>query len=237
MRNNYRFLIFDADHTLIDFDADVERAFHRALAAVGRDEPEILRTCIDFDNGNWDRIGLSDVHLPQIQERFHELYRAHVKQIFEHAGKKHGFFERAGRAEEAFNQEFCAPAHLIDGAVETVARLSERYRVCIATNGLADMQYGRLEPFAPYLHRLFVSEEMGAIKPSGAYFRRILSELGADCRDCLMIGDSLSSDVAGANAAGIDCVWLNRSRRLLPEGVHVTAEIFALTELLPLLQG
>ena len=58
MRKDYKYLIFDADHTLIDFDADVERAFHKALAAIGRDEPPVLRTCVVFDSGYWDSIGL-----------------------------------------------------------------------------------------------------------------------------------------------------------------------------------
>lgn len=237
MRKDYKYLIFDADHTLIDFDADVERAFHKALAAIGRDEPAVLRTCVDFDNGNWDRIGLSDVHSPEVQARFHELYRAHVRAIFEHAGAVHGFLSQARQTEETFNREFCAPAHFIEGARETVEKLSKKYRICVATNGLTDMQYGRLEPFAPYLYRVFVSEELGAIKPSGEYFDYLLKALGAKAQECLMIGDSLSSDMAGASAAGMDRVWFNRSRSALPRGVSVTAEIHKIAELVPLLEG
>lgn len=237
MRNDYKYLIFDADHTLIDFDADVERAFHKALAAVGRDEPAVLRTCIDFDNGNWDKIGLSDVHLPHVQQNFHELYRTHVREIFEHAGRLHGFLPQAKQAEDTFNTEFSAPAHFMDGAEETVKTLSRFFRVCVATNGLAAMQYGRLKPLKPWLHRIFISEELGAIKPNGAYFTALLKELNAAAGECLMIGDSLSSDVAGANAVGMDCVWFNRKKIPLPEGVAVTAQISSLGELTPLLAG
>ena len=160
-----------------------------------------------------------------------------MRAIFEHAGAVHGFLSQARQTEETFNREFCAPAHFIEGARETVEKLSKKYRICVATNGLAEMQYGRLAPFEPFLFRVFVSEEMNAIKPSGEYFNYLLKALGAKAQECLMIGDSVSSDMAGASAAGMDRVWFNRSRSALPRGVSVTAEIHKIAELVPLLEG
>ena len=50
-----------------------------------------------------------------------------------------------------------------------------------------------------------------------------------------MIGDSLSSDITGANAVGMACVWFNRRAEALPDGVKVRAVIRDLRELLAML--
>ena len=50
-----------------------------------------------------------------------------------------------------------------------------------------------------------------------------------------MIGDSLRSDIAGANAVGMDCIWFDRRGEGFPEGVHVRAVIHDLRELLSML--
>ena len=50
-----------------------------------------------------------------------------------------------------------------------------------------------------------------------------------------MVGDSLGSDVAGANAAGMDCIWFNRRGEALPQWYRVKAVIAHLNELLDIL--
>ncbi len=238
MRKDYKYLIFDADHTLIDFDADERRAFYAAFAAAGVPVCEReVEACWRFSAENWRKLGLHEVHLPHVQEQFHRLYRVHVNEIVAYLDAEYGFNGNTQAAKQAFMRELCSASQAVEGAVGTVERLSHKYRICVATNGLAEMQYGRLAPFEPFLFRVFVSEEMNAIKPSGEYFNYLLKALGAKAQECLMIGDSLSSDMAGASAAGMDRVWFNRSRSALPRGVRVTAEIHKIAELVPLLEG
>ena len=94
----------------------------------------------------------------------------------------------------------------MDGAAETLTELRRRgYAVSIATNGLTAIQIGRTKPLCGLFDNLFVSEALCAIKPTAEFFRRLLAGLGAKKEDCLFVGDSLASDVAGANGAGIDC--------------------------------
>ena len=85
-----------------------------------------------------------------------------------------------------------------------------------------------------YFYRVYISEDIGVIKPLSAFFSRILDDLGARPGQCLMIGDSLESDVAGAKGAGIDSCWLNADGR--PCGnVRPDYIVRGLGELLPLL--
>ena len=103
------------------------------------------------------------------------------------------------------------------------------------TNGITRVQKARLResPLAPLIAGIFVSEEAGAAKPSPAYFDYVFARIGEDRRrDCLIVGDSLTSDMAGGIAAGIDTCWYNPARRALPPGMRVTFRISSLEQLL-----
>lgn len=232
----YDYLIFDADHTVIDFDADERRAFRAAFAAAGMQaSADMVEACWAFSAKNWGMLGLNDVHLPELRRRYHELYHTHVREIMRYADTMYGLGEKREAAERAFEEALALAAHPVEGAVQTLTALAQRYRLCIATNGLAAMQAGRLSQLAPLFERVFVSEEMGLVKPDAAFFAHMLRALGTTADRCLMIGDSLASDIAGANGAGMDCIWFNRRGAPLPQGVRVKAVITQLAQLKQLL--
>jgi len=51
-------------------------------------------------------------------------------------------------------------------------------------------------------------------KPYPMIFEQVLTSLDSEPADALMIGDTLSSDIAGANRSGIDSVLVSRGERL-----------------------
>ena len=157
--------------------------------------------------------------------------------IMRFADASYGLGAGRAAAERAFLHTLSSGGHCVDGARETIAALCTKYRVCVATNGLTAMQTGRLQALSPMLYRVFISEQVGAIKPTAAFFDGMVSALNTAPARCLMVGDSLASDVAGANAAGMDCVWFNAQGAPLPSGYRVRAVVRALNELLPLLLG
>ncbi|WP_433359789.1 HAD family hydrolase [Actinoplanes sp. CA-142083] len=75
------------------------------------------------------------------------------------------------------------------------------------------------------------SERVGAYKPHAAMFRHGLAALGLEAGDVMHVGDSLRADVAGANAAGIRSVWVNRRGLPAAEGAAATYVIADLSEL------
>lgn len=234
----YRNIIFDADHTLIDFDADERRAFLAAFREAGVCAgAEEVETCWAYSAKNWNDLGLNDVHLPAVQAGYHGMYLDHVRSLFDFVEQKIGLNGRRAAAQEAFMRELSAPSSPVEGAEETVRVLAGQYRVYVATNGLSAMQRSRLSAFLPFLSGLYISEEMGAIKPTRAFFDKMLRAIGGDVFECLMVGDSLSSDAAGAAAAGMDCVWFNRRGAARPGHIPLAGEIALLTELIPLLGG
>lgn len=66
---------------------------------------------------------------------------------------------------------------------------------------------------------VFTSEDAKSYKPRKELFEYALKATGLKPEQVVHIGDSLSSDVKGASALGIDTIWLNRRNREVPEGV------------------
>ncbi len=66
---------------------------------------------------------------------------------------------------------------------------------------------------------IFTSEDARAYKPRSEIFLLVLESTGLKSHEVIHIGDSLSSDVAGAQAVGIRALWLNRGSREAPQGV------------------
>ena len=227
----YRHIIFDADHTLIDFNEDERRAFRRAFQGTPLMQEEIIERMWEFSYLNWEALGLNNVNDFQIRQKYHDLYYVHIHALFVYAEKTYGL-EHADEAERIFYQTLCSTSHPHRGALETVKALAERYAVSVATNGLSEMQNARLKEFMPYVHRLFISEEMGAIKPSTKYGRIMLEALHARAEECLFVGDSLTSDIALANKLNMDAVWYDPAGRALPEGYRIVKQIRSLTELI-----
>jgi putative hydrolase of the HAD superfamily len=77
-----------------------------------------------------------------------------------------------------------------------------------------------------------ISGEVGVAKPSPVIFDIALDRLQLTSADVWHVGDTPSTDVAGAAAAGIHSVWLNRARRTLEsDEPRPDAEITSLREL------
>ncbi len=79
-------------------------------------------------------------------------------------------------------------------------------------------------------HRLY-SFEVGSRKPDGRIFLEACRRFGVTPADCLMVGDSLSSDIAGALSVGMPAAFVNRSGKTVssPPGVK---QIVSLNDLL-----
>ena len=257
MTAKYRHIIFDADHTLIDFQKDERRAFRAAFADMPPTKADKAPSIADmppsktqraaiagmpstqeefavqmqaYSARNWEELGLNNVNDPLIRKEYHRRTYVHVHALFEYAQREYGL-SNAAQAERTFYQTLCSPSLPIDGALEIVKELSQRYAVSVATNGLSDMQNARLVNFKPCLHRLFISEEMGTIKPAEEFGEMMLDSLQARAEECLFVGDSLSSDMALAGKLNMDAIWYNPDGRTLPEGYRIKAQIRTLQEL------
>ena len=118
--------------------------------------------------------------------------------------------------EDAFRVRLHESAVPVAGALDVLTRLHGKYRLCAASNGPYAQQVNRLRRagMLDAFERLFISGQLGAEKPSRVFFDRCLAQLpGVRPEQCLMIGDSLTADIAGGRAAGMHTCWFDPADR------------------------
>ena len=119
--------------------------------------------------------------------------------------------------------------------LEVVARAARKRTASISSPTRSkSVQRGRLgrSALAPLIEEAFISETAGAAKPSVEYFDYVFAHIDGITREnCLVIGDSLTSDIQGANNYGLACCWFNPKKAPKPESLRVDYEIRDLREL------
>ncbi len=87
--------------------------------------------------------------------------------------------------------------------------------LALITNGPSDLQRSKLEILGieHWFAAIIISGEWGQAKPDPAVFVRAMKEMGLVPDRVWHVGDSLETDIAGARAAGLSAVWLNRTRK------------------------
>ncbi len=197
----YEYLLFDIDNTLMDFTAGEKTALFQTMEEMGVPISEAdYQKYLEVNRAAWARFETGELDSKAVQRVRFEDYAMHLG-----VDVAHGAALNARYVENLGQQ-----AILLPGAMELLETLSRRYKLAVATNGLTLVQRARLQKsgFLPLLSGVFISQEMGVQKPEKAYYEHIFSAFGDDAREkYLMIGDSLSADIAGGINAGIDSCW------------------------------
>ena len=222
--SRYTHLLFDADDTLFDFGAANRNAFSKVCQYCGLTYTQELFELYESIN----------------QPLWRQLDQGQVTKEFLVVERFRRFLERMGVDRDPAECNRIQLTHLGQSAVlfphalEVVRTLAQTHKLYIVTNAVASVQRSRLagSEIAPYITDAFISEEAGAAKPSRAYFDYVLSRIdGITPENCLVIGDSLSSDIKGANNAGLPCCWYNHKGAPRDDGLHIDHEIRDLREL------
>ena len=223
-------LIFlDLDDTILDFHWAEHRALSRALREVGLEPEEaILNRYSDINRSQWELLERGLLTREQVLVRRYEL-------LFAEKNIQADASEVARRYEELL-----ADGHrFMPGAEELLKSLQGQARLFLASNGCAAVQEARIASsgIAPYFEAMFISELIGADKPSEEYYRRSVSQIpGYDPARALMVGDSLTSDILGGIRSGMRTCWLNPLGRPGRADILPDAEIRSLAELPGIIQ-
>lgn len=117
---------------------------------------------------------------------------------------------------------------LYDDVLPVLERLSNCYTLCSITNGNADVNEVGL---GHVFHVSLSTSEVGAAKPAPYMFREACRRAGALPEQTVHVGDEPEADIAGALAAGLRTVWINRNKRPWTYSEPPHAEIASLREL------
>ena len=96
-------------------------------------------------------------------------------------------------------------------AMELLEALKGKYPLYGVTNGVVSTQLPRLAKsrLNEYFDHVFISEAMGCKKPEKEFFDKCFAAIGpVDKSRCIILGDSLTSDMQGGRNAGIATCFL-----------------------------
>ncbi len=226
--NRYKWLLFDADGTLFDYDhaesAALENSFDHFGWQYKQDYGRIYRTI----NGQiWREFELGLISQKNLRSRRFEM-------LFDSIA----FEADAESFSRVYLQNLSLGTELIDDAEEITNRLHQEYQLAIITNGLKDVQRPRLakSTIGRLFKALVISEEVGAAKPDPKIFDAAFNLIGNPSRaEVLIIGDSLASDIEGGFRYGIDTCWFNPNGHASDPMLEIRYEISELRQLLSIL--
>jgi 2-haloacid dehalogenase len=223
----YTWLLFDADDTLFDFPKAEANALKWTLEQAGLPfQPEFVSLYARFNQQVWREFERGEVTSQELRVKRFSLFLDEV-----HLNSD------PQKVSPLYLRNLARGADLLDGALEVVSALKGRYHLALVTNGLKDVQRPRLgnSALANSFERVFISEELGAVKPTREYFDIVFENIGQPLKNkVLIIGDSLTSDMRGGVDYGIHTCWYNPTGKTTD--LPVTYQISQLQELIGLLK-
>ena len=213
----YKYLLFDLDNTLMDFDRAEETAFYAAFSASALAVDDgVYRLYHEINGGLWKQLEKGEMTRERLKDLRYEM-------LFERLGMPDD--GRSLEVSDRYFEELACQRFMMDGAEDVCRLLRPHYKMYIVTNGTYEVQRGRFfgSPLEKYFDGIYVSEHVGAANPSPVFFDCVLKTVGdADRSAYCVIGDSLTSDIDGAILAGMDSIWLDHRSTHDAKGRAVT---------------
>lgn len=204
----YQHLFFDLDHTLWDYDRNVQESLSELYEVHQLTNLGIVdskRFIESFYNVNFKLWALYDVG--KIDKD--SLRAKRFKLIFENAGADPNLVPKV--MEEDFMHRTSSKPHLLPYTIEILEYLKPHYGLHIISNGFNESQSKKMEAsgLSPYFELVVTSETTGHKKPDPKIFQYALDKLGTKNTETIMIGDNPNSDILGAIRSNIDNVYFD----------------------------
>lgn len=232
----YKILLFDLDDTLIDNIENVRYAFQRTVERKNElYTEESFQRWYELDRQFWrDR---QDGKIIVLKEY---LYPKEKMSTWVRSQRYLIYYNYTISLDEAIEMNIAYLNDLkeivipVEGAYKILSSLSKKYIIVIATNGPSAAAQTKIDKIkvTPFVDYVVAADQLGYMKPSPLFFGGIQKILNNQCiEDCLIIGDSLVSDIEGANNIGRDSCWFNRVPLNYENEPHCTYTITSLQEL------
>lgn len=215
---------FDGDMTLWDLEKVMRHSLALTLQELRRHVPEraaaqlTIDTMIDIRNTVAAELKGTTVNLEQIRlkafQRTLELIHwddPALAAILNQLYLKHRFED----------------IELYPDAIPCLDALKDLFAIGLISNGNSDPEQCGL---SGYFDFVILSQGIGVKKPHAEIFLSACAQVGCEPEQLMHIGDSLESDVAGANGVGAISVWLNRQGKRNTSDTVPAFEIRSLLE-------
>lgn len=200
--DKYDILLFDIDDTILSFSKAEKKALTLALNKVNVIAKEdILNTYHQINMKYWQKVEKNEISRDEcLILRFKEflpLYNIDYDAIL---------------FEDLYRYYLNKQSFVMKNARKVLSILEKNYRIYAITNGVKQTQQYRIKKskMDVFFLKSFISEEIGFNKPSIAFFNNVKENIeNLDLSKCLIIGDSLTSDIKLGINNNVDTCWFN----------------------------
>ena len=226
---NYKFIFFDLDRTLWDFEKNSIITFKDIFEKYNLDKicPDFdvfVRTYKVYNEELWSKYRKGEIKKNELRDKRFLL-------TLNEFGVNDA--ELARNIGDDYIKISPTKTELFPNTIEVLKYLSEKYTLAIITNGFKEVQYEKLRNcnIEKYFSKIVCSEDVGHQKPHMEIFQYSLSSLNARKKDSIMIGDDFNIDIIGANNYGIDSVLFNPNEFELEIELNSVIQIQSLLQL------
>ena len=237
----YKKLIFDLDDTLIDNKENIKYAFEKILEyKKEKITEEKFSSFYEIDKKFWADWTAGKIVLPAAYKESLQKKIAWVRaQRFLIYFQNQISLEEAMWMSDNYIDNLKEKVVPIQGAEDTLRKLANTYDIIVATNGPLKPMKDKLKKanLLKYIDITFSAEEVGKMKPDPIFFQGIMDKMQCSIiEEYLVIGDSIDSDIKGANQIGIDSCLFSRLEEKRNNNIKPTYQIQKLEELLEILK-
>ena len=195
-------VLWDIDGTLLNFKKAQYEALYKCFNCFNEHlDDEMVNVYDHINHGYWLMLEKGEIEKSVLLvKRFEDFFG------------KHGLKIDPIEFNKMYQVELGNTYVFNDNGYETVNRLKELGIIQFAvTNGTKVAQSGKLRGSGldKLLDEIFISEDVGYEKPDKRFFEPVISKLneyGISKDECVIVGDSESSDIQGGINAGIRTV-------------------------------
>nr|XP_020458126.1 N-acylneuraminate-9-phosphatase [Monopterus albus] len=213
-------ILFDLDNTLIDTSGAgvvaIQKTSELLKTTLGFNDDTIHRICDKFKqklhHESFDPAAdrsIDDVRVSHWEESIQETVGSSSTPLL--AAQCYYLWKSSRLEVLSLSPEIC----------NLLKQLHSRYKLLLLTNGEAQTQREKVE--AVMCERFFdavvIGGEHAEQKPFLSIFTLCFNMLEVEAQDCVMVGDSLDTDIQGGFNAGVRAtVWIRRAGRAVPDG-------------------
>ena len=227
-------VLLDLDDTILDFHIAEHHALKKSLGDLGLDNCDfVINRYSEINKLHWEMLERGEITRAQVLlGRFEVLLRE--------LGVKDDNSGLAAKLRDDYEYNLSQGHWFIPGAEAMLEEINDKYRLFLCSNGTPVVQEGRLKSsgIGHYFEKIFISEAIGFNKPAKEYFDRCFEQIpDLNLSRCIIVGDSLSSDIQGGINAGIRTCWFNPKHGENRKNVQPDYEIDSLEQLSILLDN
>ncbi len=200
----YENILFDLDMTLLDFNTCEYNALKKTFFSYGVEiDGEKHKTYAQINDKLWKRLERGEIVKKDLGPMRFKMFLDYL-----------GMNEEPSVIDKEYKDNLSLEAVLMEKVKETCEKLSKDYNLYVITNGTDYIQKSRmkLSGLNPFFKGMITSDEAGFPKPQKEFFDFFFNKTKADKSSCLIVGDSLTSDILGGVNYGIDTCLISDNK-------------------------